>query len=196
MGWRVIAEPVAEPLSLAQAKAWARFDPDPHPLDAIIESILIPAARKACQDYTGRSFGKQTLRLVLDRFPVGGVLLPRPPAVDVLAVEYVDPAGVARVLASASYYLDDTQEPGWLLPAYGTAWPVTRDQANAVRVTYLAGAEATPEPVLHAMALQVTAGIENPSEVSERQTYRLAAGVEALLQPFVVYTERVPRIEL
>ena len=197
--FEVIAEPEAEPLSLDLARAWARLDtygtPPGHPLDPLLTAVLIPGARKTAQQHCGRAFGVQTVRLSLDAFPRGaeGICLPLPPAVEVLSVAYVDPDGDAQTLPFPSLYLDRAQEPAWLLPGYGYAWPSVREQANAVTIEYRCGHAAVPEPVLHAMMLLVTAGIENPSEVSERQTYALAHGVEALLQPYVCYAGRVPR---
>lgn len=47
--------------------------------------------------------------------------------------------------------MDDKSEPGWIVPAYGYSWPSTRDDVNAVIVTYVAGyganAAAVPLPI-------------------------------------------------
>lgn len=196
MRYKVISEPT-EPLSLANAKVFARFDSSAHPLDPIISSILIPSARKNCEEYTGRSFGEQTIELTLDSFPASEIYLPRPPVVSITSIEYVDEDGVSQTLNPTDYFLDSSSDDqAWVLPALGTNWPATREQSNAVTITYKAGRNVVPPQVIHAMSLQVTAGLENPSAVSEKQTYALVNGVESLLNPFVVYTRRTPGIKL
>lgn len=196
MRYKIITEPT-EPLSLANVKLWARFDSSAHPLDPLISTVLIPAARKKCQEFTGRSFGEQTIQLTLDSFPDSEIYLPRPPVVSITSIEYVDEDGVSQTMSPSAYYLDSSSDDqAWILPALDTEWPATRDQTNAVTITYRAGSNAVPEQVIYAMALEVTACLENPSAVSERQTYALVNGVESLLSPFVVYTRRVPKVKL
>lgn len=125
-----------EPVTLAEAKAHAGvYVPD---FDTLIEDVLIPAARRAAEQHTGRSIAAHTWDLYLDEFP-DEIQLPYPPILTVTTFEYVDPDGVTRAVDPGDYVLDAQSEPGWLLPADGVLWPQVADIANAVHVRYTAG---------------------------------------------------------
>ena len=74
-----------------------------------------------------------------DAFPDAEIELLKPPVTSVNSVTYVDAAGATQTLPGASYSLDAATFPGWLLPAYGTEWPETRDRANAVTIRFTTG---------------------------------------------------------
>lgn len=152
MGLKIITAPASEPVSLSEAKSHLRVD---HADEDALISALITAAREECEHLLERAVAQQTLALVLDSFPAGGIQLPRPPVVSVTSVEYVDQDGVTQTMSSADYLLDDAQQPSWLLLAYGEEWPQTRDQANAVTVTYVAGYADCPELIRAWMLLRI-----------------------------------------
>ena len=56
---------------------------------------------------------------------------------------YVDDAGATQTLSGSAYTLETSIWPFYVLPAYLTDWPDTRDQANAVTVRYTLGYDAT-----------------------------------------------------
>jgi uncharacterized phiE125 gp8 family phage protein len=180
---RVLIPPAAEPVSLAEAKAHCcvdSADEDSHFLRLII------VARAAAEHETSRALVTQTLRLTLDAFPDGPIQLRRPPVQGITQVQYVDTAGVTQTLAGAAYSLDAVSEPAWLLPAYGTTWPATRDQANAVSVDYVAGygaADAVPEPIKQWMLLAIGDMDDNRERSAEKPAvpHNFVAG---LLDPF------------
>ncbi|GGA54196.1 head-tail connector protein [Pelagibacterium lentulum] len=62
----LVAGPVDEPISLAQAKAHLRIEDDAE--DGLIES-LIAAARTHLEAITGSALLRQTWRVVLDAWP-------------------------------------------------------------------------------------------------------------------------------
>lgn len=125
-----------EPVTLAEAKATAVIVTSDD--DSMISNILIPAARRAAEQETGRSLALSTWEVWLDAFP-DEIELPYPPILAISEVTYVDPNGVTQTLSPSAYSLDARSEPGWLLPAFGTAWPATKEIANAVKVRYTAG---------------------------------------------------------
>jgi uncharacterized phiE125 gp8 family phage protein len=90
----------------------------------------------------------------------GVIELPKPPIQSVDWVKYVDTNGVLQTLDPSAYVLVAAREPGELWPAFGTSWPVTRDQAGAVTVQFKAGygADATnvPTPIIHWCKLALT----------------------------------------
>ena len=75
--------------------------------------------------------------------------LPLPPLQSVTKIKYVDPDGATQTLADELYTVltDNGSEPGAVIPAYGTTWPATRCQPDAVTVTFVAGYGGTPADV-------------------------------------------------
>lgn len=152
----VVAPPAEEPVGLDEARAHLRAEGLP---DGALVEALIGAAREWCEHHAGRAFVTQTLRLRLRRFPPGRAIeLPRAPAQSVAAVSYADPAGGESVLAPASYLLSGDAAPPRLSLAAGASWPATRDEADAVAITYTAGygpAGQVPRPIRQAILLLV-----------------------------------------
>lgn len=145
---RQTVAPTAEPLTLAEAKLFARID------DAIEDDIiteLIRWARETVENFTGRQLITATWELQADHFPYTDTIveLPRPPLISAtdpgdiapytVRIQYVDTAGVTQTFASTRYTVDTSAEPGRLYPVYGDAWPDTRLQPQAVTITYHSG---------------------------------------------------------
>ncbi|HQR22181.1 MAG TPA: phage head-tail connector protein [Burkholderiaceae bacterium] len=136
MSLRLITAPGVEPVSLAEAKAQLRVTASDE--DALV-SACITAARERCEHLLGRALIDQTWELTLDAFPQA-IRLDNPPISSVTSLSYVDGSGNTVVWGAPNYYVDKSGEPGWIVPAYGGAWPAdVRDQANAVIVRYVAG---------------------------------------------------------
>lgn len=144
---RLVTPPTVEPVSLDEAKEHLRVLSDD--TDAEIESMIV-AARQMVESGESwsleRSLITTTWRVVLDRFPKC-IELPRPPLISVSSITYVDTNGTTQTLSPSLYQVDSHNEPGRIVPAYGQVWPVTRDQINAVTVTYTAGYGATAASV-------------------------------------------------
>ena len=143
-----IIEPAFEVTIPVDARAWCRIDSS---VDDAILTKLIAGARRRAEHETDRALLRQTLELVLDAFPADGIELDRTmrnlgAKPTIVSVTYVDPDGVTQTMPSGDYYLDDRQTPCWLLPAVGTDWPSTREQANAVVVQYTAGFDSDKIP--------------------------------------------------
>src|SRR5215831_749384 len=165
-GLTVVTPPVEEPVTLAEAKLYARIDLGDD--DALVTG-LIAAGRQRCERVSGRALVTQTWKLTLDQFPgsaqgdplegpgffawgagQGPIRLPRAPAQSVVSVQYTDGAGNLQTLPATQYYVDVTAEPARIFPAYGTLWPVTLWRAGAVAVTFTAGygpASAVPDEI-------------------------------------------------
>lgn len=146
--------PGTEPVSTADAKSWMRVDLSD---DNDLIDFLIAAARERLEEDAGRSLITQTWELKLDRFPssdLTAIVLPRPPLISVSSITYVDEDGDTQTWSSAEYDVDANSEPGRITPAYNYTWPSTRDQANAVTITFVAGygaASAVPKKILAAI---------------------------------------------
>jgi uncharacterized phiE125 gp8 family phage protein len=125
----------AEPITLDQAKQHLRVTWSNE--DALIE-LYIKAARESCEDRLDCTLVETGWRLTLDAFP-DAIMLRRGPLVSVDAIRYMDTSGVLQTLAPQDYTVDTASTPGYVVPAYGKAWPDTRNQVNAVEVEYKAG---------------------------------------------------------
>lgn len=75
-------------------------------------------------------------------YPYNVIHLPQPPVLAVSKIEYVDTTGATQTLDPALYLVDlysSQFREARITPAYGTVWPWTRTQMNAVTVTLSCG---------------------------------------------------------
>jgi uncharacterized phiE125 gp8 family phage protein len=151
---RTIA-PAAEPITVDEAKIHLGITFNDH--DARL-ATAISAARMSAEQYMERTIIASTWVLTLDQFS-DSIRLPWPRVTTIDEVAYVDADGASQVLSDTLYSLDNASElQNWLLPAYDTTWPTTRDQANAVTVTYTAGwadASAVPDGIKQFVKMMV-----------------------------------------
>lgn len=175
--------PAAAPLSLAEVLVHLREDAGV--ADAKVLE-LIQVARATCEDRIERTLISTPWRLTLDAFP-SAIRLLQPPIISVESLQFVDDEGVQQTLDPADYYLDNVSEPGYLLPAYGKAWPATRCQPNAVVVNYTAGYGATmdavPRPLRQWMLLAIGDMYGTRNASSEKPQVKHSF-VDVLLDPY------------
>lgn len=192
MTLRLITAPAAEPVTLAEARAQVRSDPDDTTDDTLL-TALIAAARQAAEHLTGRALITQTWERVADAFPPVELELGRPPVQSITSVTYIDTAGTSTVLDPSAYALDDITPPGFVLPAYGTVWPSTLDTPNAVKVRFVCGygadGDAVPMAIKRWMLLRIGTLYKFREEVAAGvSTSELpSAYTERLLDPFRVW---------
>lgn len=165
MGLKVITPPTAEPVTVQDALAHCNID---HTDDNLLLARYITAARERLEKTTlRRALMPQTLRLTLDRFS-SGILLPRPPAIEIDSITYIDTAGDEQTWED--YHLDADREPARLEPAYGSTWPEVRCQSGAVKITYQAGyanAAAVPQTTKLAILMLVAHWYEHRESVTD-----------------------------
>jgi uncharacterized phiE125 gp8 family phage protein len=168
MGLTLITPPAAEPISASEAKASPSLRVSASTDDTDI-TMLIKAARIQAENYTLHALVTQTLELVLDAFPTGGIELPMPPLQSVTSIKYIDDDGVEQTLGASLYSVDTDTIPGLITPAYDETWPTdVRDQINAVRVRYVAGfgaASDVPEDIRTWIKMRVGTLYDNPQAV-------------------------------
>lgn len=162
MALKLITAPVTLAVSLVEAKAHLRVDSTD---DDTLITAMIGSATEMAEQMTGRALMAQTWELSLDAFP-SEFELTRVPAQSVTSITYTDTAGVSTVYSSLLYVLDNADDHGaaHVHPVYGSVWPAARDEANAVKVRYLAGyasAAAVPESFKSWIKLMVGAMYEN-----------------------------------
>lgn len=192
----VSADPAAEPLTRAQAKAHLRIDTDITDDDALVDA-LIQAAREWTENYCRRSWVRRTLQLRMDCFPEV-IRLPRGPVSAITSVKYTAQDGTLTTLDASNYQTDLYGIPPRIALVHGATWPIPQYGAiNAVLVTYTAGyapdeasptdhAANVPAAVKAAMKLLIGHWYENRELAAERQLYEAPFAVKALLAPFEI----------
>lgn len=201
--------PGVEPVSLAMAKNHLRVDSDLSQDDELIQ-MLIGAARRYAEAYTGRSFISQGWRLVMDSFPGVGqtgvewgrpyslpgnaVLLERGPVLSIASITYTDMAGATQTMPSTDYAFDVSGPLPRITPIFGKVWPIPLPQIGAVAVNYTAGygtaPSDVPEGIRHWMLIRLTTLYRNREEVAilGRGKVELLPYVDGLLDPYRVVT--------
>ena len=186
MSLKIVTPPTAEPVTLLEAKDHLRVDgPDD---DAMI-SVLITAARKWAEEYTGRQFVTATLDWFLDGF-CPSFSAPLPPLQSVTSIKYLDTDGAEQTLDAATYRVDAVSEPGRIALDYGKSWPSTYSVINAVTVRFVAGygtAAAVPEPIRQAILILIGELYEQRQESVPASFAAVPFGVRALLTPYKVW---------
>jgi uncharacterized phiE125 gp8 family phage protein len=162
MAMKQTVPPSTYPVTLAEAKLHLRVDVVD---DDTLITALITAATDQAHHMVNRAIMTQTWTLTLDSFP-DAIELTRMPVQSVTSVKYVDTNGVQQTLSSSLYSVDlaDDFGYGYIVPAYNTTWPDTRDQVNAVEVVYVAGyasAAAVPQLIKTWILLRIASLYEN-----------------------------------
>lgn len=149
----------AEPVSVAEAKKWARIENDDDDDDLIPD--LIQAARMRWEADTKRACLTQAKTLFFQAFPWSGyytlairgmglnpwwfpfaqgvIKIPYPMLQAVTSIQYIDTNGNLDTIDPSQYVYTASATPGRLQPAYGTVWPVARPQVDAVQITFACG---------------------------------------------------------
>lgn len=147
----LLAAPIVEPITLAQAKAQCRIDSG-FTSDDVLFSIYIPAARQLAEKLTHRAFFNQTWKRTLDNFPLAtsfdyarspadkwnaplygadwnrlAIDLPMGRALAINSITYTGCDGAPVTLSSTLYNADLSGIPCRLTPSQsaegGLVWP-------------------------------------------------------------------------
>jgi uncharacterized phiE125 gp8 family phage protein len=194
MASRRTVAPTRTALTLEEAIEHLRLEPDAQDLPLVL--ALCQAADDHVEGVLRRALCMQTWQLTLDEFPCAEysdeavIELPFPPLVSVTSLAYVDRDGAPQTLAAPSYQIDTAGFVGRVAPAYGTFWPSTRNQLNAVTVTYVAGygdPADVPPAIKSALRLMLGHLYENrEAVVTGTIATQLPLAVDALLAPYRV----------
>lgn len=187
----VITQPSTEPITLAEAKAHLRvFLPDD---DSYIEDLLIPAARQAIEQRTGRAMMPQRWKIGMDGF-CAVTRLPGAPLAGVhgLLIKYFDVNNVEQTVNSTIYTLNRYVEPTQVTLAYGQSWPAITPTAGGVTMEYDVGyadTDAVPAPLKMWMLLAIGTMYENREQCTPgTEIYSIPEDFMGLLwQPYMVY---------
>ncbi|GAB4274634.1 head-tail connector protein [Thermincola ferriacetica] len=164
MGLVLITPPASEPVTVDEAKQHLRVDGTED--DAYISNVLIPAAREYCEGFQNRAYVTQTWQLWLDQWPeTGYIAIPKSPLQSVVGVKYYGTDDAEYIINATDYFVDNKNEPGRLVLAYGRSWPtVTLRPANGICVEFEAGygdIAKVPQKAKHAMLMLIGHWFEN-----------------------------------
>lgn len=179
----LITPPATEPVLLAEAKLYLRIDHDDE--DDLIRA-LVTAARQLVEAASGRMLIDQGWRIVLDRWPAGGVLrLPLSPVRQVTGVRVRDAAGAAAELAASALALEIGADPPMLRVEQSVPPPGL--PSGGIEIDLLVGfgpgPAQTPEGLRQAMLALCGRWFERRGDDLDGPAARLPAQVMALVQP-------------
>ncbi|MBS0207512.1 MAG: phage head-tail connector protein [Planctomycetes bacterium] len=175
-GLQLVTPPAVEPVTLAEAKDWARVEITDD--DALITSLIV-AARRYVEAHLKRALITQTWKLTADQFPVLGqqwtlvgpeLRLPLPPLQSVTSIVYEASDGTPITLDPSTYIVDTISQPGRITPAYSQSWPAARPVPGSVQIAYVAGygdASAVPDSIKTAIKLLVAHWYKNREAVGD-----------------------------
>lgn len=188
----LVAGPEIEPVTVPEAKAWARITHDEE--DDLVEMLIGAARRQVEHTELRRALNTQTRDYFLDGFPCergGRIKVPRPPLQSVTHIKYVDTGGVQQTLDVSEYQVDIKSQPGRIYPAWGTSWPATRCVPNAVEIRFIAGygaaIEDVPEEIRQAMKVMIKTAWEHREEIVTGTIVAaipISLGVRQMLAPY------------
>jgi uncharacterized phiE125 gp8 family phage protein len=189
MGLVQTSPPLVEPVVLADVKLNSRIDGT---ADDTLLPLLIGAARRYAESYTGRSFITQSWKLVLDEFPCAPVQLERGDVQSVTSITYLAMDGTTQTMPTSDYVVDMSCAIARITPVFGKIWPVSMPQIGSVSINYVAGygltSETVPEGIRHWIQMRVATLYENREEaaVGPRIVVLELPYVDGLLDPYSI----------
>lgn len=188
----------AEPLTLAEAKQYARIENDDD--DNLVTKFIAGARRYVEGPRLGRALMLQSRCMYFMGFPwTGGyynrlirsmgpnpwwlptaqgiIMLAYPPLQQVTSIQYVDPSsGDLLSIPSSQWIFTQNSTPGRVMPQYGVVWPLARPVIDSVQITYTCGygpfETDIPESLQMAIGMTVATSYENREGDQEARLLR------------------------
>jgi uncharacterized phiE125 gp8 family phage protein len=206
----LVTPPASEPVSIGEAKAWARIDGDD---DDYQVAQLIATAREAAEQYLRRSLITQTWKLTIDlggngldrllgegtyNLPVTALYgdlpriieLPKAPTQSITSVVTYDLNDTASTFDPANYRLEAAGER--LVLNHGCLWPSSMRIAGACEVTYVTGygdkSSDMPRAILMAIQIHVASLYEQRGQCDDAMD--LPPGAKQLLNQYRIMGSR------
>jgi uncharacterized phiE125 gp8 family phage protein len=167
--------PVTEPITLAEAKDYARIDGAAE--DTLITS-LIKVARLHCETYMGKAIIRKTVTIDSFSFPYQWQIPygPLVSASDITKVVTIDQNNVETAL---NYQVNIGSFPKIAI--------TSGDQSFKFKMVYTAGFTTVPEDIKLAVKMMVNTLYERREDFSDLQAIESPLGVKALLMPYKTY---------
>lgn len=153
---KVIVPPAAEPVNLADFRAWMQGIPVPEDQEPRVNGLL-KAGREEAEAYQNAAYCEQTLQFApaVDPCWPAPVVLPRPPFRELKTVTCYDPDDTPQD-ATGLFTVDDISSPATLRLKSGATLPGLLRSTFPLAVTYTAGYDTVPETVKQAILLYAT----------------------------------------
>ena len=172
----------SEALSLTEVKNQLRISASTADHDSL--RGYISAIRHRTETFLGKTLITSTWEYKIDAFP-RVICLPMSPVQSITTVSYVDTDGATQTFTDFQFDIS-----GRLAPAFSFNWPSTRDQFDAVTITYIAGelnAGEVQEDIKYAMLLWIGA-----CDIAREDTVigagvvvtQIPGGAENILSPY------------
>jgi len=177
-------------VSLAEAKSHLRVlhDDDNDYIDALV--AVGTGLVDGVDGWLGRAIVEQTWEASFDRFPcsdtdghAGKLFIPLAPLISIETVKYDGSDGIERDVESYRAYGVGSTQPGYILPAVATSWPISIREPETIRVTFKAGYNDVPAGIKHAILLMIGHWYENREDASDVDLNDIPLGSKALLMP-------------
>jgi uncharacterized phiE125 gp8 family phage protein len=167
--------PVPEPITLAEAKEYARIDGSTE--DTLITS-LIKVARLHCETYMGKAIIRKTVTIDSFSFPYQWQIPygPLVSASDITKVVTIDQNNVETAL---NYQVNIGSFPKIAI--------TSGNQSFKFKMVYVAGFTTVPEDIKLAIKMMVNTLYERREDFSDLQAIPSPLGVKALLMPYKTY---------
>jgi hypothetical protein len=201
LNFRVTQQPSAEPVTLAEAKAFiSELNSDN---DTLITS-LITAARQAAEEYTRRKLISTQITLYLDRFPQSrgdlwwdgvrqgsrreldgnGSQIPLPfgEVISVTSLKTYNDADVATTFDAAKYRVDRN---GYITLKDGQVWPSDIRNHDGIEVIYNVGYGANASDVPEAIKLAIKAMVS--AWYNDRECTDIPKAASGMLDKYRIY---------
>lgn len=184
--YSLTSAPATEPVTLAEAKLFARIDDS---TDDALVTALIAAARQAIEAYTRRALITQTWTATLDFLPgaIAYCLAPRP-LLSVTSIKGLNEDGTETTLNPATDIILDASNAK--IGVKSTAPSLSSDRTtNAFEIVYVAGygdAAAVPEWAKTAVKQLVATWYEHRESVTEKGAKEIPLLTKLILDPNVV----------
>jgi uncharacterized phiE125 gp8 family phage protein len=167
--------PVTEPITLAEAKEYARIDGSTE--DTLVTS-LIKAARLHCESYMGKAIIRKTVTIDSFSFPYQWQI-PYGPLVSASDITKVVTLDQNNVETALNYQVNIGSFPKIAI--------TSGEQSFKFKMVYTAGFTTVPEDIKLAVKIMVNTLYERREDFSDLQAIPSPLGVKALLMPYKTY---------
>jgi uncharacterized phiE125 gp8 family phage protein len=177
-----VVEATELPVTVADARAWARLDPDVP--DAEVEALILTAAQ-AWEHATGQVLTPSVWELTLDGFAADQTInLQTAPVIGIERVSYIRADRTEVELDAQDYQLDNRTRPCVLAPAPDAEWPTDAlDDINVVTIRFNAGHASTDRRQKHWVCAMV-ATLNRHRESHAESPAMKQPFIDALLDPY------------
>jgi len=210
LSYRELTPPIVEPVTLALAKQQCVVD-ESFIADDLYIGGLITGARQYVEKLTNRAIYNRTMALYLDFFPFPdygstinpndrhvlygsfwhqlAIKLPKPRALSVQSITYVDLTNATQTLDPSTYFVDVNSEPARIVPMPGLYWPYTQSYLpGSITIDFTTGTygdgmmvDTCPMTIKQAILLLVSHWYSNRDAATATPPKAIDLGVTSLL---------------